>query len=119
MKKSPKGAIDQLGHALERIIYAFVESADDERIFFAKYNIKDGFWCLDCADGDEWNLAYVLPQKEGTPVTLVIPTSLQMGWVESPPYFCAASETARDVATNYAEMRVWAPSMVTSSPILP
>jgi hypothetical protein len=29
-----------------------------------------------------------------------------MGWVESPPYFCAASETARDVAIQYAERRV-------------
>jgi hypothetical protein len=27
-----------------------------------------------------------------------------MGWIESPSYFCAASETARDVAATYAEM---------------
>ena len=26
-----------------------------------------------------------------------------MGWIESPAYFCAASETARDAAQNYAE----------------
>jgi hypothetical protein len=26
-----------------------------------------------------------------------------MGWIESPPYFCAASETARDVAEYYVE----------------
>lgn len=26
-----------------------------------------------------------------------------MGWIESPPYFCAASETARNVAQQYAE----------------
>ena len=32
---------------------------------------------------------------------LVVPSSLQMGWVESPPYFCAASETVQDVATQY------------------
>lgn len=34
---------------------------------------------------------------------LVVPTSLKMGWIESPPYFCAASETARDVAVQYIE----------------
>ena len=34
---------------------------------------------------------------------LVVPTSLQMGWIESPPYFCAASETGRDVAEDYVE----------------
>ena len=37
---------------------------------------------------------------------LVVPTSLQMGWVESPPYFCAASETARDIAVDYVETQV-------------
>ena len=26
-----------------------------------------------------------------------------MGWVESPPFFCVASETARDVAQDYCE----------------
>ena len=33
----------------------------------------------------------------------MVPTSLQMGWMESPLYFCAASETGRDVAARYAE----------------
>ena len=45
----------------------------------------------------------MLPQKEGEPVKIVVPTSLQMGWIESPPYFCAAAETAWDVAQQYAE----------------
>jgi hypothetical protein len=29
-----------------------------------------------------------------------------MGWVESPPYFCAASETARDIAMDYTNTEV-------------
>jgi hypothetical protein len=72
----------------------------------AKWDIKDGFWCMDCAEGEEWNFAYVLPQKEGEPVLLVVPTSLQMGWVESPPYFCTATEMARDVTTECTDMSV-------------
>lgn len=32
--------------------------------------------------------------------------SLQMGCVESPPFFCTALETAWDVATNYIETPV-------------
>ncbi len=67
----------------------------------AKWDIKDGFWQMECQAGEEYNFAYVLPQEEGMPITLVVPTSLQMGWVESPPYFCAATETARDVALDY------------------
>ena len=69
----------------------------------AKWDVKDGFWRLNAEAGEEWNFAYVLPQKEGEPVMLVVPTSLQMGWIESPGYFCAASETARDVAEQYVE----------------
>ncbi len=67
----------------------------------AKWDIKDGFWRMDCTKGEEWNFAYVLSQPEGVPKQLVIQTSLQMGWVESPPYFCAATETVRDIATEY------------------
>ena len=29
-----------------------------------------------------------------------------MGWVESPPYFCTATETARDVNTKYINTEV-------------
>ncbi len=47
---------------------------------------------------------YILPQKEGEPVLLVVPTSLQMGWVESPPYLCTATEMAGDVTTEYTDM---------------
>ena len=36
---------------------------------------------------------------------MVIPTSLQMGWTESPPCFDTATETARDVADKYAEAK--------------
>ena len=76
------------------------------KIFMAKWDIKDGFWRLDCEDGQEWNFCYVLPQDEGEPIRLVVPTSLQMGWIESPPYFCAASETSRDVAEQYTQAPV-------------
>ena len=102
-KTAPQGAIDQIGHALKRIIHAFAGAGEDEKIFMAKWDIKDGFWRLQCREGEEWNFAYVLPQELGLPIKLVVPTSLQMGWIESPPYFCAASETARDVAAQYIE----------------
>ena len=104
--EAPQGAIEHLGHALKRIIHAFAEADEDAKIFMAKFDIKDGFWRLDCADGEEWNFCYVLPQEPGKPVKLVKPTSLQMGWVESPAYFGVASETARDVAEQYVETPV-------------
>ena len=103
-KTAPRQAIDQLGHSLQRIIQGFASADPTAKIFMAKWDIKDGFWRLDCQAGEEWNFCYVLPTTDSTaPVELVVPTSLQMGWIESPPYFCAASETARDVAAQYAE----------------
>jgi hypothetical protein len=102
-KMAPKGAIDQIGEALSRIIHAFAEADKNAKIFMAKWDIKDGFWHMDCVEGEEWNFAYVLPQADGKPKKLVVPTLLQMGWVESPPYFCAATETSRDVAMDYSK----------------
>jgi hypothetical protein len=72
----------------------------------AKWDIKDGFWRMDAEEGAKWNFAYVLPQSPGSPSYLMVPTSLQMGWVESPPFFCVASETARDVAKDYCETKM-------------
>jgi hypothetical protein len=55
-KTAPGGAINQLGHALQRVIHAFAEATDDDKIFMAKWDIKDGFWRLDANTGDKWNL---------------------------------------------------------------
>jgi len=94
VKTAPAGSIDQIAHSLARIIHAFASTAKDEKVMMAKWDIKYGFWRLDCREGEEWNFGYVLPSLDGKNTTLVIPNSLQMGWVESPPYFCAASKTA-------------------------
>ncbi len=105
-KTALAGAIDQIGKCLSHVIHAFAEADDDAKIFMEKWDIKDGFWRMDCAAGEEWNFAYVLPQEEGKPIMLMVPTSLQMGWVKSPPYFCAATETSRDISTDYSEAAV-------------
>jgi hypothetical protein len=72
----------------------------------AKWDIKDGFWCMECAEEEEWKFACVLPQPKGEPMKLVVPTSLQMSWVESPPYFCTATEAAQDIATEFIKIPV-------------
>ena len=61
-KLAPRGAINQMGHSLSHIIHAFMSTSDDEKVFMAKWDIKDGFWQLDCAAGEEWNFSYVLPE---------------------------------------------------------
>jgi hypothetical protein len=46
-KWAPRGAIDQLGHLLKRLIHAFAEADDDAVILMAKWDIQDGFWCFE------------------------------------------------------------------------
>ena len=43
IKSAPKGSIDQIGHSLSRIIHAMASAADDDKVFMAKWDIKDGF----------------------------------------------------------------------------
>ena len=64
-KTAPKGACDQLGNSLKRLIHAFATTEKDAKVFMAKWDIVDGFWWLVGRPGEEWNFAYVLPQKEG------------------------------------------------------
>ena len=52
-KLAPRGAIDQLGHLLKRIIQAFAEADKDAVILMAKWDIQDGFWQLNCREGEE------------------------------------------------------------------
>ncbi len=91
-KTAPSGAINQLGHLLQWVIHAFAEADKSNKIFMAKWDIKDGFWQLDAKTSDKWNFAYVLPQPPGEPVKIVVPSSLQMGWVESPPHTSAQQQ---------------------------
>ena len=103
-KCAPEEAMDQLGSALPRIIEAMASAPKPKHgseIMMSKLDIKDGFWRMVCEAGQEWNFAYILPNKPGEPVEIVVPSSLQMGWALSPPFFCAAAETARDVAQTY------------------
>ena len=47
-KTAPGGAIDQVGYVLLRLIHEFSEAPDCVTIFQATWDIKGGFWRLDC-----------------------------------------------------------------------
>jgi hypothetical protein len=38
-----------------------------------------------------------MPDPPGSRVRIVVPSALQMGWAESPAYFCTATKTGRDI----------------------
>ena len=64
----------------------------------AKFDISDGFYHLFLDPDDAPKLTVLMPRYEGEPQLVTVPLSLTMGWVSSPPTFCAASETATDLA---------------------
>ena len=64
----PQGAMCQMDHLLNHIIYAYAEAEEDEILFTAKEDVKDGFWRCVAKGGQEWNFVYVLPQAEGEPI---------------------------------------------------
>ena len=101
-KLAPRGSMDQIGHALDRIIHAVATAPEGKKIYFAKWDVKDGFWQMVAKSGAEWNFCYMLIAPDGTK-KVVKPSSLQMGWVDSPGFFGVASETARDVSQVYAQ----------------
>ena len=97
LRQSPEYPVKELGRVLPRIFRFMADVPAEETIMFSKIDLSDGFWRMLVAENDKWNFAYVLPAVAGEPTKLVIPHALQMGWTESPGYFCAATETGRDI----------------------
>ena len=99
---APQHGMQQLGKVLPRLIESVARApVEDGNILFSKLDIKDGYWRMIVESGKHLNFAYVLPDVDGARIRLVIPSALQMGWCKSPPFFCVATETARDITEDY------------------
>jgi hypothetical protein len=98
VRLAPQGPVKELGNVLPRILDFMASVPPEEHIHFSKMDLADGYWRMVVEPDARWNFAYVMPSADGQPIRLVIPRALQMGWNESPAYFCATTETARDVA---------------------
>jgi hypothetical protein len=100
---APSHSMDELGNVLGRFIY-LLATADPTGppMLFCKLDIKDGFWRMCVPQADELQFCYVLPQlptdDPNSDIMIVVPAALQMGWTSSPAFFCAATETGRDIA---------------------
>jgi hypothetical protein len=96
--------VKELGNVLPRLIDFMAEVPAEEHIHFSKMDLADGYWRIVVEEGAQWNCAYVMPAAPDTPMHLVIPRALQMGWNKSPAYFCATTtETVRDVARAWID----------------
>ena len=97
---APKESM-QFGHALDRILREIL-LADPKLgpVYLSKLDISDGFYRVNLAIDDIPKLGVVFPVKDGEEPLVAFPLVLPMGWVNSPPIFCAATETAADLANE-------------------
>ncbi len=86
---------------------------------FAKIDLSDGFWRMLVQECDKWNFAYFIPGAVEESLRLIIPHALQMGWTESPGYFCAATESGRDIMQALIDGGTWLPPHVFDSYMAP
>jgi hypothetical protein len=100
----------QFGKALERIIQDVVEANPwYGPVYLMKVDIADGFYRVWVRAPDIVKLAVSIPTLEGEEPLLALPLVLPMGWTQSPPWFCATTETATDVANHRLQRRWKAP----------
>lgn len=91
----------QFGRTLERLINQVVRA--DPRygpVQFFKIDIADGFYRVWLTIRDIPTLAVSIPSMPGEPDLIALPLALPMGWTQSPPAFCAVTETITDIANH-------------------
>lgn len=88
----------QFGRTLQRILQRILLSDPSfGPVYLSKIDISDGFYRIQLSARDVPKLAVLLPQAPGEEPMVAFPMVLPMGWVNSPPYFSAATETAADL----------------------
>ena len=110
-QEADKGAPEamQLGRALNRVLHR-IATADpaDGPVYLMKLDLSDGFYRVPLRDSDIPLLGVTFPVAPGEPPLVAMPLVLPMGWTESPPYFCSATETIADLANDLAHS-TWSP----------
>jgi hypothetical protein len=105
VKQAPDGPVKELGNVLPRVLDFMAAVPEEEHIYFSKLDLADGYWRMIVEREARYNFAYVMPDEPGADIKLVIPSALQMGWNESPAYFCATTETVRDISQAWIDER--------------
>jgi hypothetical protein len=93
---APKTPVRKIGKVLPRIFEFMAKTSEGQEILLSKADLSDGFWRIIVQEDVRWNFCYVMPDPPVAPIPIVVPSTLQMGWMESPQYFCAATETGWD-----------------------
>jgi hypothetical protein len=91
----------QFGHALARILrHVLLADPQHGPVYLLKIDIADGFYRIDLNINDVPKLGVVFPTPQGVEPLVALPLVLPMGWRNSPPAFCTATETIADLANQ-------------------
>jgi hypothetical protein len=91
----------QFGQALSRILrHILLADPSHGPVYLIKIDIADGFYRIDVNPDDIPKLGVVFPSPPGVEPLVALPLVLPMGWKNSPPAFCTATETIADLANQ-------------------
>jgi len=89
-----QSGVKALGTARPSLLKFMFEVDCEWEIDWQKVDLSDGFWRMIVEAGEEHNFVFQMPPREGdTEKYYVVPSSLQMGWKNSPAYFCTTTES--------------------------
>ena len=93
----------QFGPCLPRILQQIWEAdPQDGPVYLSKWDISDAFHHCVLRPANICAFSYVVPPlPPNTAIYLCVDLVLPMGYERSPPFICAASETAADLANTY------------------
>ncbi|CAJ1938361.1 unnamed protein product [Cylindrotheca closterium] len=96
----------QFGRALHRILQRILHANPIHGpVYISKIDIADGFYRIQLAPYAVPHLAVLLPQHPNEEAMIAFPLVLPMGWVNSPPYFSAVTETGADLMNQRLKQR--------------
>ena len=89
-------AVKALGTALQSLLFYMFDTCSYWEIDWHKIDLSDGFWRMIVEAGKEYNFVFQLPMRDtDSERHYVVPSSLQMGWKNSPAFFCTGTEATR------------------------
>jgi hypothetical protein len=100
LKVAPYEAM-QFGRTFERLLHKIHHAPRRYGpVFLIKVDLSDGFYRMPLSTTHLPTLGVAFPNRPCEPPLVALPLVLPMGWVASPPYFCALTETATDLANH-------------------
>ena len=102
---APKEAM-QFGRTFLRLLHHIGQSDPAHGPpYIIKVDISDGFYRIHVNPSHAVKLGVAFPSTPDKQALVAFPMVLPMGWVNSPPVFCAATETIADLANRRLQRR--------------